>query len=71
MHNVDQSVKILYTNWEGETRWRQVKPRSIYFGATEHHPEPQWLMNAMDMESLKYKDFAMRGIQEWRQPDGT
>jgi len=70
MPTVNQSVKILYTSWKGETRWRQVKPKSIYFGATQYHPDPQWLMKALDLEKNKVRDFAMHDIQEWRHPDG-
>ena len=38
------SVKICYTNYRGETAIREITPKTIHFGSTEWHPEPQWLL---------------------------
>jgi predicted DNA-binding transcriptional regulator YafY len=41
---------------------RMVYPRQVYFGSTEFHPEPQWLMEAFDEEKQAIRCFAMRDI---------
>lgn len=58
-------VKILYTNWRGETGWREIAPESIRFGSTEWHPEEQWLLRAFDTEKKAYREFALKDIQKW------
>lgn len=56
---------IDYTNWRGERRERTVTPISIVFGPTEWHPEPQWLLEAIDSEK-GLRRFAMANIHSWR-----
>jgi|GEM_PF-2408058 len=62
------ALKINYTNWRGETAERTVMPQSIYFGSTRWHPEPQWLLRALDMNRLEDRDFALAGISAAPQP---
>lgn len=40
-------------------------PKKIWFGSTEWHKEPQWLMTAMDVEKNEIRDFAMKDIESW------
>lgn len=61
-------VRILYTNWQGETRWRLIQPLGIYFGSTEWHKEKQWLLLATDLETGFMRSFAMSDIKEWEPP---
>lgn len=61
-----QQVSILYTNWRGEKAERVIVPISIWFGATEWHPEQQWLLKALDVEKDAERDFAMRDIEAWK-----
>lgn len=61
----DQPVCIDYTNHRGERRWRNVEPRKLYWGRTEWHPEPQWLLHAFDLDKMEDRDFAMAGIHQW------
>lgn len=72
-HDVSQAdeskVKILYTNYRGEKGYRVIVPQSIYFGATEWHPEKQWLLRAFDVQKNDFRDFALKDIAEW-QPQG-
>lgn len=49
-----------YTNWRGEFSSRRAVPIRIFFGATEHHPEPQWLMEAQDLDKGAVRIFAVR-----------
>ncbi len=58
-------VKILYTNWKNETRYRIIKPISIEFKSTEWHKEEQWILNAVDVEKNAIRKFAIKDIKEW------
>lgn len=51
-----------YRNWRGEVRERRIVPRGIWFGVTHWHPEPQWLLAALDVESGETRDFALSGF---------
>jgi len=62
---VNKHIKILYTNWRGETTERTIVPEKIYFGSTEWHPEEQWLLTAFDVEKKASRDFAMKDIAKW------
>lgn len=55
-----QAVKLTYTNWRGETSERTIVPLSIWFGSTDWHPEPQWLLKAIDTEKGAERDFALK-----------
>lgn len=59
------SVRILYTNWRGEKRWRHIRPLRTRFGATDWHPEPQELLDAIDLERGVERTFAISGIERW------
>jgi predicted DNA-binding transcriptional regulator YafY len=56
------AVKILYRNYRGETAVRQIVPFSIWFGSTEWHPEPQWLLEALDLDKKAKRSFALKDI---------
>lgn len=58
-------VKIIYTNWRGETAERTIVPIKIWFGSTEWHKEEQWLLRALDTEKQAERDFAIKDIQQW------
>jgi predicted DNA-binding transcriptional regulator YafY len=64
--NLGQAIEILYTNYRGETARRRVVPSSLRYGATEYHPEPQWLLDAFDVEKQAERTFAMRDVREWK-----
>lgn len=53
-------LHFTYRNWRGEVRVREATPCGApYFGTTEWHPKPQWLLPMIDAEDGKRKDFAM------------
>lgn len=54
---------IMYTNWKGEKRQRQITPINLWYGCTEFHPEPQMLLLAMDVEKKQLRDFAVKDIE--------
>jgi len=65
MTEIPESVRIVYTNYRGETAIRAILPRAIQFGATDWHPEPQWLLVAFDVEKQAERSFAMKDIRAW------
>jgi hypothetical protein len=36
----------------------------VFWGATEWHPEPQWMLQAFDLEKREHRLFAMRDIKD-------
>jgi predicted DNA-binding transcriptional regulator YafY len=58
-------VQIVYTNYKGETAIRQILPQRMWYGATEWHPEKQWLLDAIDVEKNALRAFAMKDIRAW------
>lgn len=56
-------LSFWYKNWRGEVSERVVIPMRIYHGATEWHLEPQWLLEAWDMEKHAARAFAMADMQ--------
>ena len=62
------AIEILYTNYRGETGRRKIIPSALRYGATEYHPEPQWLMDAFDLDKQAERTFALLDIQEWKRP---
>lgn len=69
MNHIDvtkNTVIITYTNWRGETGERQIVPIELWYGSTEWHSEPQWLLKALDVEKQAERDFAMADIASWK-----
>ena len=58
-------VVIRYTNYRGETAVRRIVPIQIHFTSTEWHPEPQWVMEAFDLDRGAERSFAMKEILDW------
>lgn len=53
---------FMYRNHRGEVAERHVIPISPHWGSTEWHPEPQWLLQAYDLDKAAIRDFAMDDI---------
>ncbi|MEK6792762.1 MAG: WYL domain-containing protein [Nanoarchaeota archaeon] len=60
-----KEVKILYTNWRGETAVRRIIPKEVVFVATEWHPEEQWCLVAFDLDKQADRSFACKDIKAW------
>jgi hypothetical protein len=64
------TIWIDYTNHRGERHWRKIAPTadrpSMWWGRTEWHVEPQWLLDAYDHEKGAVRTFAMKDIHGWR-----
>ncbi len=68
VRNEDKNIKelrIIYTNWRGETAERVILPISIWFGSTQWHPTQQWLLKAHDVEKDAERDFALLDIKNF------
>src|SRR4051794_38556459 len=59
---------IRYRNYRGEITTRRIVPYDLSFRATEHHPLPQWIIDAWDLDKPGGKvsrSFAVADILEW------
>jgi hypothetical protein len=61
-HPEGEALTIIYTNWRGETAERRIIPIKPWYGTTEWHPDPGWLIKAWDIEKDAERDFAWSGI---------
>lgn len=59
------NVSIVYKNHRGEVSTRRIIPKNIRFESTEWHPEPQWILEAFDVDKQASRSFAMKDIQAW------
>ena len=64
-------ITLTYTNWKGETAERAIIPRRVWWGSTEWHPEPQWLLTAFDLDKQAERDFALKDFGPSAQPVAT
>lgn len=55
-------MRCTYKNYRGEVAQRHIRPVKIFFGATEYHPDEQWLMEAVDLDKGETRVFAMRDM---------
>lgn len=60
-----QEVIIDYTNWKGQRAPRRIVPKRIYFGTTEYHKTPQWLLVAYCLRKRAERTFAVKDIHMW------
>lgn len=60
-------VQIDYTNWRGERAVRVIKPLTMMFTSNEWHPEPQWMVYALDIEKDAARWFPMQNIHSWKE----
>jgi hypothetical protein len=62
------NILIDYTNHAGVRAVREIVPvfeKALRFGATEWHPDEQWLLDAHDVAKDDMRTFAMAGIHRW------
>jgi hypothetical protein len=61
---VDNPLEFKYKNWENVISDRSIDGNSIriFYGHTEYHPEDQWLMEALDLDKVEKRTFAMKDI---------
>lgn len=57
-------MKVVYENWKGIVRERNIEVDFLHFGSTEHHTTPQWLLRCKDLETNQVHDFSLIKIKE-------
>lgn len=60
------AVRVRYCNHANQTRFRIVRVIDMWFGSTQWHPRPQWLLKVWDYEKQAERDYAMSGVTEWQ-----
>ncbi len=58
-------VKMVYTNYKGETEVRKIVPKELKFGSTQYHLQEQWLLVAHDVDKDAERTFAMKDVKCW------
>lgn len=66
---MSEGVIIDYTNWRGERALRLIVPIRVYWGSNDWHKDPQWLLDADDVEKAATRTFAMKDIHSWSPDD--
>lgn len=59
-------VMARYTNYYGVRTTRRFKPIRLWWGVTDHHPEPGWILTVWDFDKSGARDYALSGFL----PDG-
>lgn len=61
-------LEIGYTNYRGEFAVRCIVPISFWYGSTDWHPDPQWLVKAYDADKGAERDFAFKDFSALTSP---
>jgi predicted DNA-binding transcriptional regulator YafY len=61
----NQVIKVLYTNWRGETAIRSIVPIKVWFGSTNWHKVDGWLLDAYDLDRKAERCYSMKDIKAW------
>jgi predicted DNA-binding transcriptional regulator YafY len=67
---MNRAVRIDYTNYRGERRWRTILPLELVFGTFPHHEGAQWFLHAVDEERGLKRTFAMKDVHAWEPTGG-
>lgn len=59
------TLQFFYRNYKGVCGYRTVQEPVMWFGSTEFHKQPQWLMRAYDVDKGDMRDFAVKDIIEF------
>ncbi len=54
-----QTLRFSYKNWQGDFAVRTARVIRLFYGSTEWHREPQWLLEAFDVEKGAVRMFAV------------
>ena len=58
-------VRIDCTNWRNERSIRRIKPLSLQWRKTKWHPDPKYMLKALDLDKNEIREFAMKDIHCW------
>lgn len=70
-HHPKPPLYFRYKNHRGIIENREVTGAYLWFGATDFHPEPQWMIRAFCTVRQEYRDFAVRGILHFNPSPNT
>lgn len=57
---------IDYTNWRGVRSERRILPVHLWYGSTEHHERPGWLVRSLDLDRQEARDFSLSTVHSWK-----
>lgn len=60
--NPGVTIEFDYVNWKGASSHRRVIINKVLYGNNRYHPQPQWLMEAQDIDRNEVREFAMRDM---------
>lgn len=61
----NEAVEIVYTDGRGRRAVHHILPIDIVFDSNQFNPEPQWHLEAFDMEAGEPLFFAIKDIHSW------
>jgi hypothetical protein len=64
-------LRVRYRNHRGEEAERRIRPVRLWYGTTPWHDEPQYLLEALDLDRGELRNFALRDVQRWGPPPGA
>lgn len=53
-------MKVLYTNHRMETQVRPISPVRVWYGSTEYHKDPGWMLTCYDYDKEEVRDYALK-----------
>lgn len=65
LNDLSKPLKFYYKNWRGEYGYSTVMDPVMWYGSTEFHKKPQWMIKAYDVEKDAVRDFAVNDIVEF------
>ena len=57
-------IEFDYVNWKGEHSHRKAEVNDFYYGSSDYHKEPQWLLDAYDLEKGECRVYAMKDMYD-------
>lgn len=57
-----EPLTVTYTNYAGKTAERHIVPERLWYGTTEWHPGPGWLLDAFDIDKHERRSFSLSGF---------
>lgn len=56
------TLRFRYINHAGKTAVRNVVSPTLFWGQSDFYPDPQWLLNAYDLDKQAWRTFAFSCI---------
>lgn len=57
-----RAITVRYTNYRGELSQRRIVPERIWFGSSQWHPRPQWMLEATEPDRGVTRSFALADV---------